>query len=166
MYWPGGHAAAAALLVGPLPPPAGAQQRGRLGPRPPGYRGHLITVPSCPVCVQVNVLAANTHSSAGWSSGSGLYSPSGHRAYTHNLQPGAGGSLLLADMDISPAKVGPHCNSVAFCCNCICIVMIISSGVSTGLGTRPLWWTRCRPQAACSRRQCTAEHTNRDKMMD
>ena len=58
--------------------------------------------------VQVNVLAANTHSSAGWSSGSGLYSPSGHRAYTHNLQPGAGGSLLLADMDISPVKVGPQ----------------------------------------------------------
>ena len=32
----GGHAAAAALLVGHVPPPAGAQQRGRLGPRPPG----------------------------------------------------------------------------------------------------------------------------------
>ena len=61
---------------------------------------------AAPCVVQVNVLAANTHSSAGWSSGSGLYSPSGHRAYTHNLQPGAGGSLLLADMDISPAKVG------------------------------------------------------------
>ena len=61
--------------------------------------------------MQVNVLAANTHSSAGWSSGSGLYSPSGHRAYTHNLDPGAGGSLLLADMDISPAKVRPQCNT-------------------------------------------------------
>ena len=64
---------------------------------------------AAPCVVQVNVLAANTHSSAGWSSGSGLYSPSGHRAYTHNLQPGAGGSLLLADMDISPVKVGPQC---------------------------------------------------------
>ena len=66
---------------------------------------YLVPSPQLPR-VQVNVLAANTHSSAGWSSGSGLYSPSGHRAYTHNLQPGAGGSLLLADMDISPVKVG------------------------------------------------------------
>ena len=71
-------------------------------------RAPALSVPRCGV-VQVNVLAANTHSSAGWSSGSGLYSPSGHRAYTHNLQPGAGGSLLLADMDISPVKVGPQC---------------------------------------------------------
>ena len=55
--------------------------------------------------LQINILSANTHSSAGWSSGSGIYSTNGHLAYVHDLSPQSGGTLLVADLDIKPAKV-------------------------------------------------------------
>ena len=55
--------------------------------------------------LQVNLLAANTHDAASWSSGSGLYSSSGHAAYYHDISPASPGKLLLADLDISPSKV-------------------------------------------------------------
>ena len=100
----GGHAAAAAVLVGHVPPPAGAQQRGRLGPRPPGgipRAREWLYLES----VQINLLSANTHNSSGWRSGSGLYSSEGALAYYHDTAEAAGGRLLIADLDIKPAKV-------------------------------------------------------------
>ena len=54
--------------------------------------------------LQVNLLAANTHDAAGWSTGSGIYTPSGHVAYYHDLAQGSGGKLLVADLDIKPKK--------------------------------------------------------------
>ena len=55
--------------------------------------------------LQINILSANTHSSAGWSSGSGIYSSNGHLAYVHDLSTQSGGTLLVADLDIKPVKV-------------------------------------------------------------
>lgn len=52
----------------------------------------------------MNLLAANTHDSASWSSGSGIFTPSGHAAYYHDLSPSSGGKLLVADLPIKPAK--------------------------------------------------------------
>jgi pantetheine hydrolase len=54
--------------------------------------------------LQVNLLAANTHEAAGWSSGSGIYGPDGPVAYYHDLSPGSGGRLLLARLATHPAK--------------------------------------------------------------
>lgn len=54
--------------------------------------------------LQINVLSANTHSSAGWSTGSGIYSSNGHVAYRHDLTPTAKGALLIGDLDIKPDK--------------------------------------------------------------
>eukprot|EP00092_Neocalanus_flemingeri_P008400 GFUD01009056.1.p1 GENE.GFUD01009056.1~~GFUD01009056.1.p1 ORF type:complete len:524 (-),score=153.49 GFUD01009056.1:111-1682(-) len=54
--------------------------------------------------LQVNLLAANTHNAEGWSSGSGIFTPSGHVAYYHDLSQGSGGKLLVADLDIKPVK--------------------------------------------------------------
>jgi len=54
--------------------------------------------------LQVNLLAANTHESEGWSTGSGIYTPDGHVAYYHDLSQGSGGKLLVADLDIKPVK--------------------------------------------------------------
>ena len=55
--------------------------------------------------LQINILSANTHNSAGWSSGSGIYSSNGHLAYVHDLSLQSGGTFLVADLDIKPAKV-------------------------------------------------------------
>jgi len=55
--------------------------------------------------LQVNLLAANTHSAEGWSSGSGIYTPNGHVAYYHDLSQGSGGKLLVTDLDIKPDKM-------------------------------------------------------------
>ena len=55
--------------------------------------------------VQINLLSANTHNSSGWRSGSGLYSSEGALAYYHDTAEAAGGRLLIADLDIKPAKV-------------------------------------------------------------
>ena len=55
---------------------------------------------------QVNLLAANTHEAASWSSGSGIYSSRGHLAYYHNVSSKSGGKLIIADLEISPSKVG------------------------------------------------------------
>ena len=57
------------------------------------------------VSVQINLLSANTHNSSGWRSGSGLYSSEGALAYYHDTTEAAGGRLLIADLDIKPAKV-------------------------------------------------------------
>jgi len=54
--------------------------------------------------LQINVMSANTHSSAGWTSGSGIYTSSGHKAYVHDLNPNTKGTLLIADLPISPEK--------------------------------------------------------------
>ena len=58
-----------------------------------------------PESVQINLLSANTHNSSGWRSGSGLYSSEGALAYYHDTAEAAGGRLLIADLDIKPAKV-------------------------------------------------------------
>ena len=55
--------------------------------------------------LQVNLLAANTHEAASWSSGSGIYSSRGHLAYYHNVSSKSGGKLIIADLEISPSKV-------------------------------------------------------------
>ena len=55
--------------------------------------------------LQVNLLAANTHLPSGWSSGSGIYSSDGHRAYYHDVSGSSGGKLVIADLDIKPNKV-------------------------------------------------------------
>ena len=52
----------------------------------------------------MNLLAANTHEPAGWSSGSGIYSSDGPRAYYHEVGAGSGGRLLLAPLPIHPAR--------------------------------------------------------------
>ena len=54
--------------------------------------------------LQTNLLAANTHYPAGWTSGSGIFSPSGHAAVYHNVTEGSGGRLLVADLDIHPTR--------------------------------------------------------------
>jgi len=54
--------------------------------------------------LQVNMLAANTHDAEGWSTGSGIYKPTGHVAYYHDISQGSGGKLLVADLDIKPVK--------------------------------------------------------------
>merc|ERR1711936_212617 len=54
--------------------------------------------------LQINLLAANTHDAQGWSSGSGIFTPSGHAAYYHDLSLGSGGKLLVADLDMRPVK--------------------------------------------------------------
>ena len=55
--------------------------------------------------LQVNLLAANTHDAASWSSGSGLYTSTGHAAYYHDISPSSPGKLLTADLDISPTRL-------------------------------------------------------------
>ena len=57
------------------------------------------------VSVQINLLSANTHNRSGGRSGRGLYSSEGGRAYYHDTTEAAGGRLLIADLDIKPAKV-------------------------------------------------------------
>jgi len=59
--------------------------------------------------LQVNVMSANTHSSSGWTSGSGLYTSTGHEAYVHDLTPGKG-TLLIADLPIKPVKMNVSWN--------------------------------------------------------
>ena len=54
--------------------------------------------------LQTNLLAANTHRSSSWTSGSGVFTPLGPAAYTHNVTIGSGGRLVMADIDIKPAK--------------------------------------------------------------
>ena len=85
-----------------------------MGPRPPGDR-QTDAVLSWRVVisrewlylesVQINLLSANTHNSSGWRSGSGLYSSDGALASYHDPAEAAGGRLLIADLDIKPAKV-------------------------------------------------------------
>jgi len=54
--------------------------------------------------LQINLLAADTHSPEYWNSGTGIFTPAGHAAVYHNTSLGSTGQLLVADIDIKPVK--------------------------------------------------------------
>jgi len=54
--------------------------------------------------LQVNLLAANNHNAATWTSGSGVFTSSGPAACYHDLNPQSAGRLIVADLPVHPDK--------------------------------------------------------------
>jgi len=64
--------------------------------------------------LQVNLLAANNHNAATWTSGSGIFTSSGPAAFYHNLNPQSSGKLLVADLPVHPARSEVDWSAFAF----------------------------------------------------